>query len=288
MTRKRTRKEKNKDDSVEAENNVEDAREESLPKDTISDEATVSDSGQIKRKKSEKRKSPKKTKKELKDEIQYEAEEILDEKMVKGVRYYLIHWKGYDEESDTWEPESTLECEELIKKFKEQKSNDENESPRKGKKEKHSAEHSEFSKKSKKGKSEENGESFRKGKKSKKDAKPKRKLLKVDWESDDEFEVDRILDVYFKKNGKTEFLVSWKGYPTSEDSWEPEENLDCVDLIEKFMNKVQKAKSVERKELRLNRTPTERFTLNMYAGDGNRRLSRRLGKKQRVQYREAE
>lgn len=45
-------------------------------------------------------------------------ESILEEKRIKGVRHYLIRWKGYTEESDTWEPEDTLDCADLIKEFK--------------------------------------------------------------------------------------------------------------------------------------------------------------------------
>lgn len=37
------------------------------------------------------------------------------------------------------------------------------------------------------------------------------------------------------KNGKRQFLVSWKGYPESEATWEPEANLDCQDLIDAFL-----------------------------------------------------
>lgn len=41
----------------------------------------------------------------------------MDQKLVKGVKQYLIRWKGYGADSDTWEPESTLSCPELIAKF---------------------------------------------------------------------------------------------------------------------------------------------------------------------------
>lgn len=45
----------------------------------------------------------------------------MDEKNIKGVKHYLIRWKGYEEESDTWEPEDTLDCKELIDDFKKKK-----------------------------------------------------------------------------------------------------------------------------------------------------------------------
>lgn len=48
----------------------------------------------------------------------FQVEKIVDEKVVNGVRQYLIRWKGYDAKDDTWEPEDTLNCPDLIKKFK--------------------------------------------------------------------------------------------------------------------------------------------------------------------------
>jgi hypothetical protein len=40
-----------------------------------------------------------------------------------------------------------------------------------------------------------------------------------------EWEVEAILD-YRKRYGRDQFLVRWKGYPTSENSWEPLEGLE--------------------------------------------------------------
>ena len=40
-----------------------------------------------------------------------------------------------------------------------------------------------------------------------------------------EYEVEKILDAQQRGRGrKTHFLVKWKGYPTSDNSWEPREN----------------------------------------------------------------
>jgi len=49
------------------------------------------------------------------------------------------------------------------------------------------------------------------------------------------------MEVHFKKNGSREFLIHWKGFSHKDDTWEPEKNLSCPDLIEKFMAKVDKA-----------------------------------------------
>lgn len=185
---------------------------------------------------------------------------MLDEKFIKGVRHFLIRWKGYEPESDTWEPESTLNCSELIAEFK--------------------------AKQKKKGKA----------KLAKKRSKESSNSDDQEWDENENFEVkysvltlffflsanfeqvERILDVYFKRNGQREFLVSWKGFPNSQNSWEPEENMDCKDLIKKFMSKVEKAKESDQRELRIKRTHTDRLTL-LSDGHLGRRLSKRnLGK----------
>lgn len=92
-------------------------------------------------------------------------------------------------------------------------------------------------------------------------------------------QVDRILEVHYKRDGTREFLVSWKGYKSADNSWEPEENMTCPDLIAKFMQKVEKAKSASPRELREKRAHTQRFTLS--SDLHGRRLSKRNVGKQR-------
>merc|ERR1711892_1068481 len=49
-----------------------------------------------------------------------------------------------------------------------------------------------------------------------------------------EYEVEKILESRVRK-GKTEYLIKWKGYDNEEDNtWEPQENLDCEDKIVDF------------------------------------------------------
>jgi hypothetical protein len=41
-----------------------------------------------------------------------------------------------------------------------------------------------------------------------------------------EFEVEAILTHRLYKNHETRYLIKWKGYDTSENTWEPESNLN--------------------------------------------------------------
>lgn len=113
------------------------------------------------------------------------------------------------------------------------------------------------------------------------------KKLKIDQQSDYdsdldenvEWEVGRILDVHVKRDGKREFLIRWKDYSKDSDSWEPEENLSCQDLIENFLSKLDNMKGAVPRELRQFRQKTQRFTLLDQAS--GRRLSKRNQGQQR-------
>lgn len=129
--------------------------------------------------------------------------------------------------------------------------------------------------------------SARKRSKKRKPVVPKPRQLKIDeqldynsdWNEDEDYEVERILDVVVHRNNKREFLIRWKGYSSNSDSWEPEENLDCKDLIDKFMAKVDQLKNLSQKDLRPVRSQTQRFTLMTQASA--RRLSKRNFGRQR-------
>lgn len=50
-------------------------------------------------------------------EIFYEVEKILAHKHMKAHRQYLIRWKGYDSDGDTWEKGSDLDCPKILNKY---------------------------------------------------------------------------------------------------------------------------------------------------------------------------
>ncbi|XP_063535229.1 heterochromatin protein 1-like [Cydia strobilella] len=229
-----------------------------------SEEKEVGKKGKSAKSKGKKRRSEKE---DNNAEEEYEVDKVVDSKKIKGKLHYLIRWKGYSADSDTWEPENTLSCAELISKYHEEKGNStkkKESSPKKGKK---------------------------RGAKKEKSSPKKAKRAKTEWDSENadenaEYEVDRILEVHHGKNGKREFLIHWKGWSNKFDSWEPENNLNCTDLINKFMEKVEAAKSTDSRSLRVAPGTTNRFTLQ--APSSGRRLSKRRGQKQRVRYDDAE
>lgn len=56
-------------------------------------------------------------KNQKKNDDSFEVEDILKHKLVKSKRYFLVRWKSYGPEDDSWEPEINLQCPTLLKKY---------------------------------------------------------------------------------------------------------------------------------------------------------------------------
>lgn len=207
-------------------------------------------------------------------EILIQVEAIVGHREYNGKLMYKIRWKNYGPVDDTWESYNSLSCPDLLEAYN--LKNDVS-----------------VPKKLLKGQPSKKRKASGGGKKA---TNGKKRRSSVEEESDDddsvpfadesnddeEYEVEKIVQMRYKKDGSREFLVHWKRWSKDYDTWEPESNLSCPDIIEKFMKHVNDNKDVTFKELRANRKHTDRFTLNTH--DSGRRLSRRHRQKLRVTY----
>ncbi|XP_054731366.1 chromodomain-helicase-DNA-binding protein 1 isoform X1 [Anastrepha obliqua] len=182
----------------------------------------------------------------------YEVKDIVGHKVEQGVTYYLIRWKGYTKDDDTWEPEDTLSCPNIIDKYKNKQS------PSKSNK--------------------KSGVAAKK-------ARPAKGQLSTD--PNKEWEVDKIIDYAEEKNQRI-FRIRWKGFGAKHDTWEPEANLSCDEIIDKFMKRMKSQENVSFKELREEPKKTKRLVnetsprTNYHNPIG--RKSKRAVSKKRVYY----
>lgn len=85
--------------------------------------------------------------------------------------------------------------------------------------------------------------------------------VEIEEETEDEYEVEQILADRWHEN-QQQLLVQWKGYPTSENTWEPIANLrGCHQLVQKYYHEAKRTPE-QRKARRFrnqkDRQPTRR------------------------------
>lgn len=153
------------------------------------------------------------------DEKEYEVEKVVGEKLEYGVRYFLVKWKGWPESDNSWESEKSVDCYELIEKFRESCR-----TANKNKRTANAAPKASKAKKARKTQSVDENDS---------------ENIKND-DSEKEWEVEKVVNVRKGKGGKKEFLIRWKGCKATEDTWEPEDGINCPNLIAAFLKKNKK------------------------------------------------
>merc|ERR1711981_754602 len=57
------------------------------------------------------------------------------------------------------------------------------------------------------------------------------------------YEVEQIDDDRLIK-GKKQYFIKWRNFPVSDNTWEPEENLDCPDLIARYEDMKKQKQSI--------------------------------------------
>lgn len=163
------------------------------------------------------------------EEEEYEVKDIVDHKVERGTTFYLIRWKGYTKDDDTWEAADTLSCPDIIEKYNKKISN--------------------------------NGIKSSQKKRPLPEKKSGKGIASKSAPKEDpnkEWEVEKIIDYAIEKTGRI-FRIRWKGFGPKNDTWEPEKNLYCDSLIQKFMKRMESQKNISFKELRETPKKTKRL-----------------------------
>lgn len=177
------------------------------------------------------------------EEEEYEVEAIVEKRLKRGKVEYLIKWKGWSHDDNTWEPKANLDCEKIIENFEKKlndsqstkKSTTEKSSRKKlGDEESVSINESEKRKSSRASLEKESNTSVSKDKRS--DKKSNRGEKDND-DKDDPSEdciAQEIIDHRSGKGGKTEYLIKWKGKKSKENSWEDSKSAKLKDIIKEY------------------------------------------------------
>lgn len=151
-------------------------------------------------------------------EEEYSVEKVVDKRIVKhGKVEYLLKWKGYPEEENTWEPVEHLDCPALIAAFEENLKRKKSE-----KKEEDSS-----SKKKRTNTSVSSSPAVLNSKKHKSDDSSEPKGF------DRKLQPEKIIGAT-ESNGMLKFLMKWKNYEEPEMVAAKDANVKCPQLVIDF------------------------------------------------------
>ncbi|KAG3260189.1 CBX1 [Ictidomys tridecemlineatus] len=141
-------------------------------------------------------------------EEEYVVEKVLDRRVLKGKVEYLLKWKGFSHEDNTWEPEENLDCPDLISQ-----------------KTAHETDKSEGSKRKADSDTEDKGEESKPKKKKEESEKPRG----FAWG----LEPERIIGAT-DSNGELMFLMKWKNSDEADLVPAKEANVKCPQVVISF------------------------------------------------------
>jgi len=144
------------------------------------------------------------------EEEEYSVEKVLSKRVRNGKLEYLLKWKGYSDEDNTWEPAENLDCPELISAYEEAD---------KKKKEK------EKEKKRKTGTGAGDESAKKKKKPAEDDSKPRG--------FDRGLDPDRIIGAT-DSSGELMFLIKWKGSDEADLVPARQANVRCPQTVIQF------------------------------------------------------
>merc|ERR1711988_153430 len=143
------------------------------------------------------------------EEEEYSVEKVVNKRVGRnGKVEYLLKWKGWPDEDNTWEPKEHLDCEDLIEEF-EKKQKEKNDKKKEAEKRKASASADSSSKK-KKSDEDDTLRGFERK------LKPERIIGATD------------------SSGELMFLIKWKGSDEGDLVPAREANVKCPQIVIKF------------------------------------------------------